>query len=182
MKETVVVADGIPRQSGIKSHWSWIAAIGIIVILTVALRYALPVRDGDIWFHLLYGEYFWQHKTLLADHTLFSWTPSTNDTIYCTWLSDVFFYFCYKITGITGLFVFRYLCIYMLVFSCYLFARKMKIVNQPVTWLVCLLATLMAYTGIIAKPEIFSTAPQQQVIVRKMERYVQNEKKRLTNE
>lgn len=137
-------------------HWVWAAFIGSIVVITISICYALPTRDSDIWFHLLYGEYFWQHKTLIADHTLFSWTPSTNEHIYCTWLPDLFFYLIYNISGLPALFFFRYFCISLLVVGCYLFARKLKIATNPITWLIALLAVLMSYWGVIEKPEIFS--------------------------
>lgn len=137
-------------------HRSWSIALIGLVIATVLYRYALPTRDGDIWFHLLYGQYFLDHKTLIPDHTIFSWTPSSNGYIYCTWLSDIFLYLLYKTGGLAGLFTFRYACIFTLVLGCFLFAKKQKIVTHPLTWLVCLLATLMSYTAIAEKPEILS--------------------------
>lgn len=137
-------------------HWGWAAAIVAMIALSISLRYALPIKDGDIWFHLLYGEYFWQNKTLIADHTLFSWTPSTNETLYCTWLPDIFLYLLYKTGELTALFSFRYFCISLLVVECYYFARKLNIARHPLTWLISLLTVHMSYTGIVAKPEIFS--------------------------
>lgn len=138
------------------SQWNWAVGTFFLTLLIIAFRYAIPLKDGDIWFHILYGEYCWQNKTLIPDHTLYSWTPSTNENIYCTWLSDIFFYFYYKMSGIKGLFVLRYICIYSLVLSCLLFARKLKIVSRPETWFFCLLALLMSYAGIAAKSEIFT--------------------------
>lgn len=137
-------------------HYGWSGILAGIVILTVAYRYALPTRDGDIWFHLLYGQYFLENKTLIADHTLFSWTPSSNEYIYCTWLSDIFLYLLHKASGLPGLFVFRYACIFTLVLACYLFAREQKVVTHPLTWLACLLSVLMSYAAIAEKPEILS--------------------------
>ena len=139
-----------------QSHGIWATLSFLLMAITIAFRYAIPLKDGDIWFHILYGEYCWQNKTLIPDHTLYSWTPSINDNIYCTWLSDIFFFFYYKSSGITGLFLLRYVCIYSLVLSCFLFAKKLKIVSRPEIWLFCLLASLMSYTGIAAKSEIFT--------------------------
>jgi len=137
-------------------HWGWAATLALITLVTLAFRYALPVRDGDIWFHMLYGKYFLEHKTLIADHTIFSWTPATNDTIYCTWLPDIFLYLLHKTTGLVGIFAFRYLCMLIPVLGCFLYARKLRIVNHPLTWFLCLLAVIMSYTAAFEKPEILS--------------------------
>ncbi len=139
-----------------KWHWGWASLLILIILITLAFRYALPIRDGDIWFHMLYGKYFLENKTLIADHTIFSWTPTTNDTIYCTWLPDIFFYLLYSAFGLKGLFVLRYACLFSLVLGCYLYARNLKIVLHPITWLICLLAVLMSYTAAFIKPEIIS--------------------------
>ncbi len=137
-------------------HWGWSAALATIVLITLAFRYALPVRDGDLWFHMLYGKYFLDNKTLIADHTIFSWTPTTNDTIYVTWLPDIFLYLLHKAAGLPGIFAFRYLCILVPVGGCFLYARKLKIATHPLTWLLCLLAVIMSYTAAFEKPEILS--------------------------
>lgn len=137
-------------------HWGWSAVLAALTLITLAFRYALPIRDGDLWFHMLYGKYFLDNKTLIADHTIFSWTPTTNDTIYCTWLPDIFLYLLHKSIGLPGIFAFRYLCLLVLVLACFLYARKLKIAAHPLTWLMCLLAVIMSYTAAFEKPEILS--------------------------
>jgi hypothetical protein len=137
-------------------HLSWAVAIGLLVVGAVAFRYALPIKDGDTWYHILYGQYFWENKTAIADHTIFSWTPTTNANIYCTWLSDIFFFFYYHATGLPGLYAFRYLCVLGLVAACFLFSKRLNLAGHPVTWLFCLLAVMMSQVGIIAKPEMFT--------------------------
>ncbi|MGW8320964.1 MAG: hypothetical protein ACWGSD_05360, partial [Thermodesulfobacteriota bacterium] len=52
--------------------WPW--ALGFIVLLTLAIRYAEPVRDGDLWWQMAYGRYLIEHRTLIPDHTAFTWT------------------------------------------------------------------------------------------------------------
>lgn len=136
--------------------WGWSAILALITIITLAFRYALPIRDGDIWFHMLYGKYFLENKTLIADHTIFSWTPTTNDTIYNTWLPDIFWYLLYKATGLPGIFSFRYLCMMVPVVGCFLYSRSLKITTHPLTWLLCILAVIMSYTAAFDKPEILS--------------------------
>lgn len=148
--------DSQPSSSLTPWHWGWSAALALIVLVTLAFRYALPVRDGDLWFHMLYGKYFLEHHTLIADHTIFSWTPTTNDTIYVTWLPDIFLYLLHKAAGLPGIFAFRYLCMLVPVLGCFLYARKLKIATHPLTWLLCLLAVIMSYTAAFEKPEILS--------------------------
>ncbi len=139
-------------------HWLWGLIFAAITVVTVALRYALPVRDGDIWWHMLYGKYFLNNQTLIADHTIFSWTPTTNETIYCTWLPDILLYLIHEYSGLPGLFAFRYFCLFLFVFACYLFARKLKGTTHPLVWFIILIGILMAYTAAFLKPEIVSFA------------------------
>jgi hypothetical protein len=137
-------------------HYGWSVILAVLVVITALFRYALPLRDGDIWFHMLYGRYFLENHTLIADHTIFSWTPSNNDTIYCTWLPDIFFYLLHQATGLPGLFAFRYLCMSTIILACFLFSRKLKIASHPLVWVICLIALLMSYTAAFVKPEIIS--------------------------
>ncbi len=143
-------------SSRVPWHWGWSAVIAAITLITLAFRYALPIRDGDLWWHMLYGKYFLDNKTLIADHTIFSWTRTTNDTIYCTWLPDIFFYLLHKMAGLPGIFAFRYLCLLVLVLACFFYARKLKIVAHPLVWFICLLGVIMSYTAAFDKPEILS--------------------------
>jgi len=139
---------------------SWKRAVSlflfVIVALTVVLHYALPLRDGDIWFHLQYGKYFIENSTLIPDHTIYSWTPAGNEIIYCTWLSEIFLYCLYSLGGLPLLFVFRYLCICFLFFGAVFYAKQLNLLDHPLTWLLCLLALLMADAGILIKPESIS--------------------------
>lgn len=116
----------------------------------------MPLIDGDIWFHLTYGKYFLHNNTLIPDHTLYSWTPATNDYIYCTWLSDSILYSLYSMIGLKGLFIFRYACIFVFITGVIVYTRKTHILTHPLTWLVCLIGLLISQIGISCKPEVFS--------------------------
>jgi hypothetical protein len=85
--------------------------LALVVLATIALRYAEPINDGDIWFHLAYGRYFLENHTLIPDHSIFSWTPAANDTIYCAWIPEIFFYLLFKAGGLQVLYALRYLFI-----------------------------------------------------------------------
>lgn len=137
-------------------HWGWSLVIALITIITVALRYALPFRDGDVWWHMLYGKYFLDHNTLIADHTIFSWTPSTNDTIYCTWLPDIILYLLHKTAGLAGLFAFQYFGFLFFILACFLFAHRLGLATNPFVWFLVLNGVLMAYLAAFPKPELCS--------------------------
>lgn len=145
-----------PSHKPSRYHWAWAAALAVITLITIVFRYAIPVRDGDLWWHMAYGKYFLENRTIIADHTVFSWTPTSNETIYCSWLSDIFFYLVYQVSDLAGLFAFRYACILTLVLTCFLYARRLKLSTHPLVWLIALIAVLMSYTATFLKPEIIS--------------------------
>lgn len=138
--------------------WRWLLLTGMIALVAIVagIKYALPLRDSDIWFHLAYGRYFWQVKTLIPDHTLFSWTPVTGDTIYCTWLADLLLYALYSVGDLPALFILRYCCLFFFIALFLWYARQLQLLWNPITWLLCLLGILLADVAIFAKPEIFT--------------------------
>jgi len=85
--------------------------LGLILASVIVLAYATGVGDNDLWWHLKYGEYMLENKTLKPDHTIYSWTNTDKDWIYVTWLPDILFYLMYKFGGIPLLVIFRYTCI-----------------------------------------------------------------------
>ena len=137
-------------------YWIGATLLFLTVLAVFAVRTTTPVKDGDIWFHLLYGKYFIENHTLIPDHTIFSWTPSSNDTIYCTWAGSSLIYLIYKFSGLSGLFIFRYLCMSVIICGCLFYARKLKLLGNPITWLVCLNAVIMSNAASFLKPEILS--------------------------
>jgi len=128
----------------------------IIVIATLGIKYAESFKDGDVWFHLAYGKYFLANHTLIPDHTVFSWTPSDNSTIYCTWIPDISLYFLYYLGGLPALFSFRYLCFLLFILMVIQYAWKNQIIFHPLTWLICLTGLLMSQSAAFVKPEVFS--------------------------
>ncbi len=139
-----------------KFPWGWIALLAVVTMVLFVVRTTLPVKDSDLFFHLLYGQYFWQNHTLIADHTLYSWTPSDNDTIYCTWLGSTLLYLIHKISGFSGLFLFRYLCMGAPILAGLLYARKHNLIYHPLSWLLLINAIIMSYAAAFLKPEMLS--------------------------
>jgi hypothetical protein len=137
-------------------HWIWSIIVILSLFCTFSIRFALPLRDGDLYWHMLYGKYFLDYMTMIADHTMFSWTPSSNERVYCTWISDIFFYQSYKNLGLNGLFAIRYLFMAGIILLCFEFARRRRILYNPLVWFACLVAVPMSQVAAFLKPEIFS--------------------------
>lgn len=128
----------------------------VFIFIVIFVKYAEPVRDGDLWFHLAYAKYFLDHGTLISDHTVFTWSQTSNETIYCAWLSQLVLYFLITTFGLWSGFLLRYLALCLFVFVFFTLARKLKLLTHPITWFICLLGVLMSYSGMFIKPEIFS--------------------------
>jgi len=128
----------------------------VVLILVVAFRYAEPIQDGDLFWHMAYAKQMLASGTLIPDHTLYSWTPAKTSMIYCAWAAELALYAIHAATGFTGLFVFRYAVVIAMLALAFSYARKAQAERQAATWLVLLILTLASYTGTILKPEIFS--------------------------
>lgn len=149
-------SERVPESRADPWHPAWAWGLCFLVLFTLAVRFAEPVRDGDLWWQMAYGRYMLQNTTLVPDHSLFNWTPTDESRIYCAWVAEIFLYLLYEWTGLTGLFFFRYLCLLTFVFVVMLFARRLGIASHPLMWLICLLGVLMSYSAAFIKPEIFS--------------------------
>ena len=130
--------------------------LSIVVLTTIVIRYAEPINDGDIWFHLAYGRYLLENNTLIPNHSIFSWTPTDNSQIYCAWIPEIIFYILYKAGGMYILYALRYLSIIVFIILVVSSSIKNPIVFLPVTLLICLCGLLMSRPGLFIKAELFS--------------------------
>ncbi|HOD72847.1 MAG TPA: tetratricopeptide repeat protein [Deltaproteobacteria bacterium] len=134
----------------------------VIIILasfvTVIMRYAEPLTDGDLWFHLAYGRYFVENLTLIPDHSIFSWTPGDTPWIYCAWIPELVLYFIYEIGGMSGLMAMRYLIIALFMLMVFLLYRTLQNDRDlmPAVVLILVSGLLMAKAGLRLKADIFS--------------------------
>ncbi|HOS96535.1 MAG TPA: tetratricopeptide repeat protein [Deltaproteobacteria bacterium] len=132
------------------------AVLILLVLFGVFMRYMTSIDDTDIWFQMAYGRYFLEFKTLIPDHSVFSWTPTDNSQIYCAWVAEIFLYLLYKAGGIPLLIAFRYACVGVFLLFVALHARRNGVLWHPFTWLVVFTGCLMSASGVLIKPEIFS--------------------------
>lgn len=125
-------------------------------VLVLAIVYAEPIQDGDLFWHLAYAQQMVQDHTLVPDPTIYSWTPTSDGTIYCAWLGELFLYGVWKLTGLWGLFVLRYAVVAGVVAALWRYAWRLGLGRRMVTGLVVLLVALASMAGTLVKPELFS--------------------------
>jgi len=134
------------------------ALLAALVLGVFAVLFTEPVQDGDPWWQMAYGRELLRNRTLVPDHTVFTWTPAERDTIYCSWISQIFLYLAHCVGGLPLLFAFRYACMLLLPLAFWRQARAAGLAGRPLAWLLCLLGVLMSYGAAHLKPEIFSYA------------------------
>lgn len=135
----------------------WISlAIGVLLLLVIALRLAQPIQDGDLFWHLAYAQQMLSQHTLIPDATLYSWTPTSNAMIYCSWLSELMLYGLWSLGGLTAMFVLRYLAVLCIVALLWHHATRHGQARRPLTAALLLLIVLVTATVTAPKPELFS--------------------------
>jgi len=140
-----------------KKRAPWIAlALGLALLATIALRFAQPIEDGDIFWQMAYGSQIVDRHTLRTDHTIYSWMPASNDTIYCAWTGELLFLALWKAFGIAGIFAARYAAILVVLGLLAWFARYLGLLGRPEIWLVMLVMLLASIVGTVPKPTMLS--------------------------
>ena len=134
-------------------------ALGFLIltfVITFAIRVSGPLEDGDLWFHLEYGEYFLDHHTLIPDHSLYSWTPADKSAIYCAWGAEIIFYTLNQLGGLKALYILRYLFALVYLVLVIYQSRKYKILGSNIPWMLAGIGIVMSQAGIMIKPAIYS--------------------------
>ena len=116
-----------------------------------------PVTDGDLWWQMAYGRFMVENRTLIPDHSVFSWTFASNTQIYNAWIAELALYWIHAVAGLPGLFALRYLAM-MFPVVLLIWVGKGSIARTPaIVWLGFLVCYLVSATsGGLLKPEIFS--------------------------
>lgn len=126
--------------------------------ITLWITLYVPIYDGDIWFHLLYGKSILENYTLTPDHTIYSWTPSSNDNIYCAWIGQLIYYIFFNVFGYKGIIALRYIAASSLFLAILHISRFRNTLYNPVTWFAATFCILILQTSILDKPESISFA------------------------
>jgi len=135
----------------------WFLLIGVVFFLSfVFIRYAEPVKDGDLWFHMAYGRFMIEYHTLVPDHGVYSWTPADSNQIYCAWIPEIILFLLFNAWGLPALFTLKYtgVCIFLLFVL--IFMKKNNSLLNPLAWLMTLTGVLMCQSAMDIKPELFS--------------------------
>lgn len=129
----------------------WIVLAGVI-----AFRYAEPIQDGDLFWHMAYARQMLDSGSLIVDHTIFSWTPASNEMIYCAWAAQLLLYGLWEWLGPWSLFALRYVVIGCIAAMAAWHACRAGMGGSIFTPLLLVLMVLTSYAGSIIKPELFS--------------------------
>lgn len=131
-------------------------SMSAISLITLWASLAHPILDGDIWFHMLYGREMLAQKTLVLDHTQFSWAPSVNEAMYCAWIGQIFYYILYTTFGEFGIITFRYLACTVPFLALAHLAWQRGVFYQIVPWLAASTSIFILAIASLDKPELFS--------------------------
>ncbi|MBS2038982.1 hypothetical protein JST97_28625 [bacterium] len=144
-------------QAGTQPTPIWVIWLQILLLAgLVAIRFAEPVGDGDLFWQMAYGKYMLANHTLIPDHTIYSWTPADNPYIYCSWVAEISLYLMHQLGGLPMLFAFRYAVIAFTILLAALLARQIGWHRRPEFWLMATWFISASYVGSILKPELFS--------------------------
>lgn len=145
------------KVSEYSNHRYTIMVAFILLLAVVFIRYAEPLMDNDLWWHMEYGEYMVKNLTLQPDHSIYSWTVADPNWIYNGWIPQIFFYLVYSIGGVTLLHVSHYLFLISIVTLFLYYNRRL---NEPLNpfYLLAILSVLVCLhlNASQLRPEIFS--------------------------
>ncbi len=133
---------------------AWLAAAAIAVV--IAVRFAEPIQDGDLFWHMAYARQMLDHGTLRLDHAAFSWMPATTDMIYCAWLSELALFELWERLGPWSVFALRYAVVATVAGLAWAQARRLGVAGSALVPVVVLTLVIGSYASAIVKPELFS--------------------------
>ncbi|MFH0800850.1 MAG: hypothetical protein V2A78_00475 [bacterium] len=133
----------------------WICLV--LLVVCVICYHTVLSDDNDIWYHLKYGQHFFENHTWNIDHTQFSWTAFEPSWKYVNWIADVIFYLVYNAARENGLAIVRWLTFIGIfaLFYLYLKSRGDKLDICHLMGFI-LIAVTLKLAGNYYKPERFS--------------------------
>jgi hypothetical protein len=135
------------------TRWSIILLLPVLFLL----KYPVDNVDYDLWWHMALGKYYMTHKTLIMDHSIFSWTPTDPTWIYNTCLGSIAIYLFYNLWGGFGLWIMHGL-VFIGVFLA--FCLFLKLIHQRLdinsVTIISAIAIACSPACRYYKPELFS--------------------------
>ena len=127
----------------------------LFTISLIILGVSAP-HDGDLWWQMEYGRRILETGEFRSDHTIYSWTKSSNAMIYCAWIAQVILYFIYDSFGMLGLNILRVLFLLSPMLFLWILLEKNNKKLRVWHWCVGFLVFYISkYAGSMLKPEIF---------------------------
>jgi hypothetical protein len=120
----------------------------------VALLGLTPITDGDVWWHLKFGEVFWQARGFPA-HDPFVFTAGTDPWIIRAWLPELLFYGVHRLAGPPGLILLKAALFTGAVALLWRLGAALGC-PPPAAALALLLAALTARPRLVERPEVVS--------------------------
>lgn len=130
--------------------------LAVVVLVTAVVRHAEPVHDTDPFWHMAYAEQMLERGTLKLDHTLYSWTQTSNRMIYCAWIGELLLLGLWKLAGIWGFFALRYAVMAGVLVTWWLLARRLGLARWAPAYAAIMAGVLSSYAGTCIKPELLS--------------------------
>lgn len=137
------------------SRYGVIAAL-LLLLAVVFIRYAEPLTDPDLFWHVKLGEYMVKNFTLKPDHSIYSWTIADPNWVYNAWIPEIIFYVLYSLFGIYIFHVLHYLCFFSLIALFLYFNHKLNEPLNPFYIFLILLIMVAIHLNMGFRPEIFS--------------------------
>ncbi|MGB4268468.1 MAG: hypothetical protein WBK20_04725, partial [Spirochaetota bacterium] len=130
----------------------------LLIPLALIIGNTRPIEDGDTWWQMQYGKYMLENKTLIPDHSIYTWTPASNDEIYCAWLPEIIMYSIYSTFGFFSLYVLKYSMALFVALLFFFYAYKNNVLLHPIALLTILMGIIThgASSGSMIKPELFT--------------------------
>ncbi|MCL4475151.1 MAG: hypothetical protein M1508_02850 [Nitrospirae bacterium] len=163
--KTPVVTEA--RPSGIVATWDAICrfaarrtviiAASLLLLAAVFVRYAEPLSDPDLWWHMALGDYMLKHHTLRPDHSIYSWTVADPNWIYNGWIPQMFYHLLYATGGTALLHISQYL-FFGAVIALFLYFNYCNNELLNLFYLLAILAVMVCLhlNASLLKPEMFS--------------------------
>ncbi len=128
---------------------------GVFIVLVILMSVSAPL-DGDLWWQMEYGRQILETGSLRSDHTIYSWTKSSNALIYCAWIAQVVLFIIHDNFGMLGLNLFRVLILSTPILLCWVLAKRLNVELQAWHWAIAFLTFYVSnYAGGMLKPELF---------------------------
>lgn len=128
----------------------------VVILIVIAVRYAEPIQDGDLFWHMAYARQMLERGTLRLEHAGFAWMPDATDMLYCAWVAELALFWLWERVGPWSLFALRYAVVAAVAGLAWLQARRLGVARSALVPVVVLALVLGVYAGSLVKPELFS--------------------------